>query len=400
MLCPRELRQRPYAVTDLCDVARDDDRHPLRPDEPACHLAHFLRRHGPDARDPARQEIVRQAVQVHEGKLAEHAGRRGVRDHEHAGAVILDRRELGVRRRLTLQPLDLPEDLGERRGRVLGGDFGGEDPQRAAAARVDRRIGRVAVALVLADVGRDARGERAAQQAVHERGREPQVVRRIRHRHGDAHRRLRGARAVDQRKLRRLAGTRRQFRGRLTAAPVLELAAQRLLELGPVIAARDIDVRAARTEVALVEVPQLRDVVSRELAFLRQYPAEGMVSEHQPGERLVRQRLRIRARDREVALEVGEHPRQFRFREARVAQHVGEQPRSRRRRAPRARRCWPSSARRRRRPTARRPSPRTHARCRRPSASSCLPSASPPRRPPARCRGPRRRCRCARPRRG
>jgi hypothetical protein len=70
------------------------------------------------------------------------------------------------RRRLGLHPADFLEDLGQRRAGDVGGDVGVEGPQRVVRVERHARAGRIGIALGLADVGGDARAERAAEQRI------------------------------------------------------------------------------------------------------------------------------------------------------------------------------------------------------------------------------------------
>lgn len=238
---------------------------------------------------------------------------------------VFDALELFFGRRFFAQAVDLEQNLLDRSAGVLRRHVGRFVPVAGLVAVKDRAVRRIGVALVLADVGGDARAERSAEDGVHHLKLDVFVdVRRGGRGHAEIDRRLRSAGTVDD--------GQRAFghRGRHVAhrGDALFEAAERFFDLVPdlfrVELADDVEMRARRAVLLVVKRFDLFERVAFERRFAGEDRAVGMVRVDHLAEFFEGDRVGLRARDGQVAELVGADRFEVFGGEFRVEHHFGQ----------------------------------------------------------------------------
>ena len=221
----------------------------------------------------------------------------------------------------------LLHELHEGRVGLVADDVSARAEGVGPLAKAEERADAVAVPLFLADVGVEARLEHAAQNRVHHLQREVVGGRARWARQADGERRLRGAGFVDQidrRRLRRLKRRKRECRLLAARRPAGEALFDHRANRRGCDVADDGDERAARLEVALVEVHHVRARDRLDRLFGRILSERVRVAvehawKHAAGNRA---RLCLRLIERDEPLRA--QPFERLGRKRRVHQHVGE----------------------------------------------------------------------------
>ena len=184
-------------------------------------------------------------------------------------------------RRLGLQPIDLRQDLLDRRPGHRRRDVRVLRPVGVAIAHRQLAVRRVGVALVLADVLGDAGGERAAEQRIHHRQRDE--VRRSTDRRS-ARPRITVDCGAPGRSTMWTARVDVGFGGRLgrraALVPPGEGLPDRRLDRRLVEPADDVEARSAGAVGLLVEAAGLIERVALDHLLGRKHPAVGVVAVH------------------------------------------------------------------------------------------------------------------------